>query len=267
MNGSWGARCERLFRRVARYLLVVLRVRAEAVDQPLDQQRAERRVRGRVVGVELDRALERPDGFGQARGRVVQGERASLLHEAPCVEIVRRLLPRGVNFGAERLCRERRDDRARDVLLDGQQVGTAPVVALGPDLRAADGFVELREDPKVRSVGLDASRNDVVDVQPFADLSNVGIRLFQRERRAARRDAQSIDARERVLELGRKRVADVNESGIGRMGIERQHSNGRDRARGARRRRGDRSLFGGRAAGGTDIAAGSAIRTTGSTSR
>jgi hypothetical protein len=135
-----GGELDRPLRGAQGFRALLLDPGSEDVDDPLDQVEAEERVGGRVARVELDR----PSGLGEGVREALAAERVvpemvGPLQQAPGVEVVRRgpARPRGV--GTANLPAGGGDDRLRDLLLDGEEVGQAAVEGLRPDLGARLG--------------------------------------------------------------------------------------------------------------------------------
>ncbi|HTL30474.1 MAG TPA: hypothetical protein VL282_14685, partial [Tepidisphaeraceae bacterium] len=118
----------------------------------------------RVVGIEAKRLLAHADNrFLPAY--VTETALGPLLpsHQIEIVGLDARCAARfyGFLFGREQLHPQRRDNRFRDLVLDGEDVRQVAVEAIGPDVAAGGAVDELRGDPHSVARLANASFKDV----------------------------------------------------------------------------------------------------------
>ena len=80
--------------------------------------------------------------------------------------------------------------RARDVLLDSENIGQLAVVIFRPDMGAVAGIDELRCDPYPFACCAHRALDQMRGVQLLADTLNIAVLPLELERRCARNDAQ-----------------------------------------------------------------------------
>ena len=90
--------------------------------------------------------------------------------QIPGVHVVGRLALGAEAFGGIELRLDRGDDRLRDLVLHGEHIRKAAVVALGPDVAAGRDIVELGGDPHMVAFLADRALDDVADAKLLADL-------------------------------------------------------------------------------------------------
>src|SRR5215469_18424518 len=87
----------------------------------------------------------------------------------------RRLVPRLSERHFLKLNCHRSGYAARDLVLDGEDVGEFTVIALGPDMMAADSLDQLSRDADAFVRSSDASLKDKFHAQFPSDAANVGV--------------------------------------------------------------------------------------------
>ena len=96
---------------------------------------------------------------------------------------------------------KRSGDRARDLVLHVEDVLQLAVVALGPELEAVARVDQLHGDADAVARAAHAALEHRRDAELVGDRRADRRRLSERERRRARRDAQTRQLRERVEDL------------------------------------------------------------------
>ncbi len=165
----------------------------------------EARVRRRKCRVAGKRPLE---GLDRLRSRAPVEEEA-----APEVEVVCGRVPRCGRVRrrvfAEEPDAERAGDRARDLVLHGEDVVERPVEALRPELVPARHVDELCRHAQAPARLPDAALEDGAHSEALADRANVLGLVLERERGRPGRDAKRLDLHERVDDLLAQPVAEV----------------------------------------------------------
>ena len=127
-----------------------------------------------VMRIDLDRLFQQ-----RLRHRVVRPRHPPVMrerahHEIPGVEAARRLVLRAKAFGGIEMRLDRGDDRLGDLVLHGEDVRDAAVVALGPQMAAGGDVVELRGDAHLVAAAAHAAFDDVAHAELARDLVDVG---------------------------------------------------------------------------------------------
>jgi hypothetical protein len=154
----------------------------------------------------------------------VPGEPAPQV-EIVCVGVSRRSLRRHRRRRADERAAHPRDDRARDLFLDREDVVGLAVVYVGPQAIAALRADQLRGDAQLASRLAHAPLDHRVDAELAADLADIHRLLLVGEHGSAGRDLQSLDCAERGDELFGHPVAEVLVLGLDAAVGERQHGN------------------------------------------
>ena len=91
---------------------------------------------------------------------------------------------------------DRTDNLARDLILEGEDIGEVPVVTVGPDVRAGRSIDQLRRDAHPIAELAHASFDNVADRQFSADLRHADGSALVNKSRVARGNQQTGDLRE-----------------------------------------------------------------------
>src|SRR5258708_20287623 len=87
--------------------------------------------------------------------------------------MVRRRLLHARTLGGVELRLDRDDDARRDLVLEREEVGERPLVALDPDFASGAGIGEVHPDADTLAGPLDAAFEDVAHAEFAADLLHV----------------------------------------------------------------------------------------------
>ena len=104
---------------------------------------------------------------------------------------------------------ERRDHRARDLVLHGEDIRGTAIEGLGPEADAVRRLHELRGDAQLVAGALHTALEHRRDAERAADIANVHVLAAERERRRARRDVEPRDASKSANERFSNAVAEV----------------------------------------------------------
>ena len=188
----------------------------------------------RVVGVDFDRPSEervRPFERHLIDGRPTE-HRPANLETGKCFEVGRPALRQQRGLGRAKLDVERADDLSGYVILHGEDVGKFAVIALGPDMSAAFGVVELNGHPDAIGAPADAALEYITDSQFLRDLAQINGATLVGEARIAGDDEEAGELRQRGDNVFRQ---SVGENLL--LGIVADIGEGEDRERGRWRRR------------------------------
>jgi hypothetical protein len=130
-------------------------------------------------------------------------------HQIPCVHAVRRFALGAKIFRGIELRLDRSDDRLGDLVLHGEHVGEAAVIALRPDVAAGSHVVELGGDADAVASLAHAALHHVADAELLGDLLHMdGLALV--DERGIARD------HEEPTQLGQRRD-DVLANAVGKI--------------------------------------------------
>ena len=141
---------------------------------------------------------------------------------------------------------QRRHDRPRDLVGNGEDVGQRAVIGLAPELRAAAGVDQPHGDAHAVAEALQTALYEIADAEPPPDLGDVRRLLRYGRRRMAIDHEQQAKAAEAGDDVFGDAVAEMAEVGVAAEIAEGQDRNRRaDQARArprtrVRARKGDR---------------------------
>ena len=176
------------------------------------------RVRRRIARVEGRRELEALGGTHVSLGRKSPAMMPPLKKRVMCRKlgrIARRL--RGQPY------LERRSDRLRDLVLDGEHIVQFAVVALRPEVITVRRVDQLRRDANAIARSPHAPLEDRSNAKSLPDLRDVLFLSAKGKRRRARRDLEAGHVRQRVDDLLGQSVAEILIVWIPAHVRERQH--------------------------------------------
>ena len=188
------------------------------------------------VGVQLRGAAEHPPRQLIGRPDPLPEQRQAAQVQIVRLEVCGRRPRQGLALGAQQLDLQRAHDAAGDLVLDREQVGQRPVVALGPDLTAGGSVDQPRRDAHPVASPAHAAVEDVAHLEPGAGRHRVLRRLAHGEARRARGHEQAGDLGQLGDQILGHAGAEIVLARILREILERQHGD-RWARRGNRRRR------------------------------
>ena len=104
---------------------------------------------------------------------------------------------------------ESRGDGLRDLILHREDVRHLAVVALRPEMKTIGDLDELRRDPDAVARLSNTPFQNVVDVEPPADLSEFDVLSAEKERRRAAGDLQARHVGQHIDDLFGQTVAEI----------------------------------------------------------
>src|SRR6266403_2643021 len=119
--------------------------------------------------------------------------------------MVRRRLLHARTLGSVELRLDRDDDARRDLVLEREEVGQRPLVALDPDFASGAGIGEVHPDADTLAGPLDAAFEDVAHAEFAADLLHVDRSALVCEGRIAGDDEEAARSEEHTSELQSRR--------------------------------------------------------------
>jgi len=132
-----------------------------------------------------------------------------------------------VTIDGPELHAKRGDDRARDFVLHGEDVGHLTVERVRPEVEARGGVDELRCHPEPSADVAHTTAQHRGDVKSSSDFADVTARAAKRERARTRRNLEPFQLRQRVDQLLAQSITQVIVLGVAAHVDERQHGNRR----------------------------------------
>jgi hypothetical protein len=181
-----------------------------------------------------DRPVEQDERVPAALARELGAQEQSAHDALPRVEALRRLAAGPGMLGGQELGPDAADDAGRDLVLDGEDVVEAPVVALGPEVVAGRRLDELGRHPDPVGRLADAAPEDVPDPELAADGPGVYRLPLVGERRVAGDHEEALELGQRGGGVLGDPVGEELLPGLRAHVVERQHGDRRPVGEGGR---------------------------------